>query len=121
MKLLLIGDESTINVAALDAVRRKLNGEIEIIDYKTEESVMHNRRNVLVSALSALAGGLGAGAAALTDVAVANSNMLSSFSQRYGNNPRSLNGSHLLNSNAAAQKRAAKKRRNVRAKSSKRA
>lgn len=121
MKLIFVEDAHTISALDVDALRKLCNGDVEVISYKTEESVMHNRRNVLVSALSMLAGGLGAGAAALTDVAVANSNMLSSFSQRYGNNPRSLNGSHRRNSKAAAQKRAAKKLRNVRAKSSKRA
>lgn len=44
----------------------------------------------------------------------------SGFSNRFGCNPRSLNGSYRVNSNAAAQKRAAKKRRNIAKKVSRR-
>ena len=36
-----------------------------------------------------------------------------SFTRSYGNNPKSLNGSYRLNSNAARQKREAVKRRNI--------
>lgn len=44
-----------------------------------------------------------------------------SFSKSHGNNPRSLNGNSDRNSKAAAQKRAARKRRNIRGRASKRA
>lgn len=82
---------------------------------------MFNRRNVLVAGMAALLGGLARGADALTQVAVANANFAQSFSARYGNNPRSLNGNSRRNSKAAQQKRAARKRRNIRARASKRA
>lgn len=81
---------------------------------------MFNRRIGLAAMVAALAGGIGNGLDALTQVAVGNSN-LRSFSQRYGNNPRSLNGNSHRNSKAAQQKRAARKLRNVRARASKRA
>lgn len=73
---------------------------------------MFNRRIGLSFALAALAGGLARGADALVEQAVGMSN-LRSFAQRYGNNPRSLNGNSHRNSNAAQQKRAAVKRRNI--------
>lgn len=75
---------------------------------------MFNRRIDLVAALAGLAGALTTGAERLTQVAVANDNFRS-FSQRYGNNPRSLNGNSNGNRNSktAQQKRAAVKRRNI--------
>lgn len=82
---------------------------------------MFNRRNMLVAALACLAGALTTGAEKLTQLAVANDNFRQSFSARYGNNPRSLNGNSARNSKAAQQKRAARKLRNVRARASKRA
>lgn len=86
---------------------------------------MFNRRIGLVAGIAAgiaaLMGGLARGADALTQLAVANDNFRQSFSARYGNNPRSLNGNSHRNSKAAQQKRAARKRRNIRARASKRA
>ncbi|URA06936.1 DNA primase [Xanthomonas phage Pfeifenkraut] len=74
---------------------------------------MFNRRNVLVASLAALAAGLSRGADSLVEAAVARNNFAQAFSQRYGNNPRSLNGNSNRNSRAAQQKRAAVKRRNI--------
>lgn len=74
---------------------------------------MFNRRIGLVASIAALMGGLARGADALTQIAVANDNFRQSFSARYGNSHR--------NSKAAQQKRAARKRRNIRARASKRA
>lgn len=73
-----------------------------------KETTMHNSRNrmVLASALSAL-GGIGS---FFAEAAFAT---MPSFTSRYGNNPKSLNGSYRQNSNAAKQKRAAVKRRNI--------
>lgn len=82
---------------------------------------MFNRRIGLAAALAAIAGGVGTGLDKLTQIAVANANFAQSFSARYGNNPRSLNGNSARNSKAAQQKRAARKLRNVRARASKRA
>ena len=64
--------------------------------------------------------GKSAGKAALDFMAASANNGVPGFTRMFGNNPRSLNGSYLRNSNAAKQKRAARKLRNVRARSSKR-
>lgn len=82
---------------------------------------MFNRRLGLVAALAGLGVALSNGADRLTQLAVANANFAQEFSRRYGNNPRSLNGNSHRNSKAAQQKRAARKRRNIRARASKRA
>ena len=70
---------------------------------------MHNRRNLLALGLSSLVSSLASVGQAFENAATGGVN----FARRYGNNPKSLNGSYRLNSNAAAQKRAARKRRNI--------
>lgn len=117
-RVLIVDDHATIPQAAWDA----LSESGIIVDYKTkEDETMFNRRNVLVAALAGFAGALTSGAEKLTQLAVANDNFRQSFSARYGNNPRSLNGNSARNSKAAQQKRAARKRRDIRARASKRA
>ncbi|CAA2409887.1 hypothetical protein [Xanthomonas phage Suba] len=70
-----------------------------------EDNEMHNSRTRLM---------ITAGLAALGNLFIdAAANPMPSFAGRYGNNPKSLNGSYRQNSNAAKQKRAAVKRRNI--------
>lgn len=82
---------------------------------------MFNRRLGLAAALASLGAAFATGADKMTQAAVSQANFAQAVLFRFGNNPRSLNGNSHRNSKAAQQKRAAVKRRNIRARASKRA
>lgn len=123
-RILIVGDDAINSAALIDAIAKLGDGTTVVVDYKTGESEMAmSRIGSMAAALAASFGVLGesmrsAGESALNFMA--NSNSGPTFGQRYGGNPRSTGNGGQGRGNVARMKRAAKTRRNIAARSSKR-
>ena len=122
-RVLIVDSNEGIRAGLLDAIAKRGNGEIVVIDYKTGESEMRNRMGAMAVALASAFGVLGeAGRSAGESVMrfMAASSPGPTFGQRYGANPRSTGNGGQGRGTVARMKRAARTRRNIAARSSKR-